>query len=313
MEQKILVTGYVNPDLDATACAFGYAEYLQKTGRPAVAGVFGVPHKEAEFVLSFFHIPRPEDAGRLKGDDVPVVLVDASDLNGLPDELKPAQVIEIIDHRQVHQAEQFPHAKVQLELVGSAATLIAEKFFTNQVEISVQAAALLYSAIISNTVNFQANVVTDRDRKMAGWLATKVDLPSDYIHQMFAAKSQLTKSVKEELVDDLATFVFNGHSVGVAQLEIIEAGTFVTSRRAEVLKALPEIKAELQLEYLFLTAIDLEQATNTFVVADTAAQALLEKALGVTFSNGIANRAGIMMRKTIVPLVKSELEAAPAE
>ena len=308
MKDRLLVTGYVNPDLDATACAVAYSEYLQKTGTDAVAGVFGSPSAEARFVISFFQIQTPPDASPLVKDIPSVVLVDASDLRGLAKDLKPEQVVEIIDHRSVHQADQFPHAQIQIELVGSAATLIAEKFSFGKVEISEQSAALLYSAIISNTVNFQANVTTERDQKMANWLVDKLKLPADYIHQMFVVKSQFTKPLKEELVDDLATFDFGGHTLGIAQLEIVAVTNFVEQRRAEIDQALLDIKDELGLEYIFLTCIDVERATNTFVVVDDAAQDLVAEALGVVFHDLVAQKEGIMMRKTIVPLVKGSLE-----
>ena len=39
--KSILVTCYENPDLDCVACAIAYSEFLQKTGKPAVAAIFG--------------------------------------------------------------------------------------------------------------------------------------------------------------------------------------------------------------------------------------------------------------------------------
>jgi oligoribonuclease NrnB/cAMP/cGMP phosphodiesterase (DHH superfamily) len=46
-----LVTAYVCPDLDGAACAVAYAEFLQKRGEAAEAGILGTPHVEAQFVL----------------------------------------------------------------------------------------------------------------------------------------------------------------------------------------------------------------------------------------------------------------------
>jgi manganese-dependent inorganic pyrophosphatase len=193
----MIVTAYENPDVDGTACAYAYAEFLNKQGTEALAVVFGVPHREAQFVMKEFKIE-----GFAKGEEhlaEKVVLVDASDLRGLSDKLAPNQVIEIIDHRKIHEAEKFPNAKSQIELVGSAATLIAEKFKAASIEPSEEAAALLFSAIVSNTINFQAKVTTDRDQEMAEWLQSFVEIPDDYVHRMFADKSAFTKNLKETM------------------------------------------------------------------------------------------------------------------
>ena len=80
-----------------------------------------------------------------------------------PDLDGTACAIEVVDHRAVNEADKFQNAKIQIEMVGSAATLIAEKFLHATTSTSPESAALLYSAIISNTINFQANVTTDRD------------------------------------------------------------------------------------------------------------------------------------------------------
>ncbi|MFA6282432.1 MAG: DHH family phosphoesterase, partial [Candidatus Omnitrophota bacterium] len=125
--KPILITCYVNPDLDGVAGVLAYCEFLQKTGRDTVAGIIGEPHDEAKYILDRYNLTYPKsiiDAG----DFDEVILVDASDLNGLEGHINPEKVIEIIDHRKINEADKFPGAKVQIELVGSASTLIAEKF-----------------------------------------------------------------------------------------------------------------------------------------------------------------------------------------
>ena len=56
---NILVTSYIDPDLDGTAGSFAYAEYLNKTGRNAVGVVMGQIQIEAEYVFQRFNIKRP--------------------------------------------------------------------------------------------------------------------------------------------------------------------------------------------------------------------------------------------------------------
>lgn len=308
MPTKLLITSYTNPDLDATACAIAYAEFLNKTGRPAEVGLFGNIHQEAQFVLQYFQIEKPLDAEGLINNSTEVVLVDASDTSGISAKLNPDQVVEIIDHRKLNEAAKFAEAKVQIELVGSAATLIAEKYYDDEIEMSSHSAALLYSAIVSNTVNFQADVTTERDRKMAEWLRGQLELPTDYIRQIFAAKSHFDQPLKEVIEGDFAVFTFNGRTVGIAQLEILDVAEFISSTREELEVVLTELKASQNLDYIFLTTIDLEKATNTFFIIDDQGRELLEVVLGLKFIENIAVRSGIMMRKTIGPLIKQHLE-----
>lgn len=305
---KVIITGYSSPDLDATACAIAYAEFLQKKNINAVAAFFGTPHREAQFVFKTFGIYKQERAEEILTNDDKLILVDASDLRGISEKINPAQVIELIDHRKINESEKFPQAKIQIELVGSCATLIAEKFFHEKIKISNISAAFMYSAIISNTVNFQANVTTDRDKKMAQWLKKYFSLPKNYIHEMFAAKSKFNKPLKDVFKDDFATFIFNKKHIGIAQLEITNVDIFINKNRKKIQKILLQIKKERNLDYIFLTLIDVEKITNTFVVTDMESINLLTNAFNVTFNYNIAVKQGIMMRKTLIPLLKKILE-----
>jgi len=303
----ILVTAYSNPDLDGTACMIAYAEFLQKDGYSATAVLCGVPHREAQFVFETFNIVFPEDADSFLIKDAQVVLVDASDVNGISNAIHPLQVIELIDHRKINQADRFPNAKIQIELVGAAATLIAEKFASYHIDISPHSAALLYSAIISNTVNFQAGVTTGRDKKMAGWLLKKFKRPRDYIHRMFTYKSTLTQPIAEIIEQDFATFDFNHRKVGIGQLEILHVDEFIKSHSINIEKALVKIKKKKLLDIIFLSTIDVEKANTTFIIVDNVSKELLEKTLRISFKKGIAQKKGILMRKSIVHLLKQSL------
>lgn len=303
--KKILVTTYPNPDIDGTACALAYAEFLNKTGNQAMAGIFGAPHREAQYVLDKFNIKINRLTSLPEGYDN-IILVDMSDLEALPKLIKPEQVIEIIDHRKTNEAEKFINAKVQIELVGACATLIAEKFKQNNLPLSETAARLLYPAIFSNTDNFKG-IVTERDKSMVEWLEKQANLPLNFIHEMFVAKSNVAKPLKEVLLEDFKAFQFK-KKVGIAQLEIINTNQFVKNNLSEIIKILPEIKQEKSLDYIFLNGIDLEGAGNTFVAVDETDIKLVESVLKIKFTNHLAMSDRLIMRKEIAPLIQGVLE-----
>ncbi len=304
----ILITCYVNPDLDGVAGAVAYVEFLQKTVKNAVASIIGEIHDETKYILDRFGFEYPRIILNANNFDE-VILVDSSDLNGLEGKIAPQKVIEIIDHRKVHEANKFPNAKVQIELVGAAATLVAEKFIQNKIEISKQSATLLLGAIISNTLNFKGSVTTERDRVAATWLNQTAELPNDFWKDLFIAKSDLSgNKLAERIEGDFAWFIMGDKKVGIAQIEMIGAQKLINERSAEIIEVLAKITKEMNLDFVFQNTIELENDKNFFVTQDSATQKLLTKVFQVQFNGVIAEGSNLIMRKQIVPLLKSELE-----
>ena len=306
MEQKVVVTSYTEPDLDGYSCAVAYAEFLNKTGIPAVVRIFGTPHIEATYLLEKFGFKIEEDKNASLEK---VVLVDASELRDLDKFIKIENVVEVIDHRKVNDASSFVNAKIQIELVGSAATLIAEKFYKQNIDISVPAATLLYGAIVSNTLNFRAKVTTDRDRQIAEWLNHKLRLTKEFIDDMFRAKSDVSgEKLAQRIEADFAWFQFGTQKIGCAQLEIMDARPLVENRKDELLQILKDLKTKDGLDKIFMSVIDLGEGFNAFVTDDVEMQPILSEALGITFEDNLAFRDGYIMRKEIAPLLKERIK-----
>lgn len=306
--KPILVTCYVNPDLDGVSGSVAYAEFLQKIGKIAVAGIFGEPHEEAKYILNRFAIPYPQVLLDTHEFDQ-VILVDSSDLKGLDGKVASEKVIEIIDHRKINDANMFPNAKVQIDLVGAAATLVAEKFMKNGVGISKESAILLCGGILSNTLNFKAGVTTDRDREVFEWLNNEARLPESFWKELFLAKSDLSgDKLAERINGDFAWFEMGGKKIGIAQIEMIGARKLVEERGDDILQTLDKIKEGRGLDYIFQSTLELEEEKNYFITDDVETKKLLEKVLDIKFVGNVATREGLIMRKQIVPLLKTELE-----
>ena len=305
--KPILVTSYVNPDLDGVACAVAYAEFLEKVGKSATAGAIGEVHVEARYLLDRFDITPPErltDANEFES----IILVDTSDLKDLEGKISSERVIEIIDHRKVDGAGHFLNAKVQIEFVGAAATLIAEKFITTQTDISRNSAILLFGAIISNTLNFQASVTTDRDRKAANWLNKIANLPESFSADLFKAKSDLSGDrLRKSIEGDFNHFEFGSKKIGIAQLEILGASILVSTREAEITHILQELKSRMNLDFIFQNTIGLDEGKSIFVAGDEETKRLLENVFQVSFHNMASDYSGLIMRKEIAPRLREAL------
>jgi manganese-dependent inorganic pyrophosphatase len=308
--EKTITTSYVDPDLDGVACAIAYAEFLNTVGKPAAACIMGHPTAEAEFALDKLNVYRPTNCTAFEPHEI-VVILDASEPVHFEGRLLPEQVIEVIDHRKMNEAEKFTNAKVQIELVGAAATLVAEKFRNQNVQPSTESAQILQAAIISNTQNFQAKTTTDRDFVIMKWLSEIATLPDNFTHDMFAAKSNFTGEKLERAMDiETATFEIAGKRLGVVQLEMVGSETLIHDRQEEILQILDRLKTRNNLDHIFLSMLDIDAKLNRFVTSDALMHRILAEALNVSFSGKVAVRDGIIMRKEIMPLIKPAMEKA---
>ena len=308
MSNMITVTGYINPDIDCVACSIGYAEFLRKGLKEAQAVYSGDIGKESEFVkkylgyLSILHV-----SGGLEEDQI--VLVDTSDVKAIDLSIKKENIIEVIDHRKLSYIHDFPRAKMQIDLVGSCATLITERFHDNGVIPSKESAVLLFSAIVSNTVNFMSNVTTQRDKDMANWLKKYADIPQNYISDMFEYKSEINgKNIEEVLTEEFKQYTILGKKIGIVQLEITEAIRRVSELGNDIKAKLCEIKSEKQLDYLLLSCVDIKEGFNYFLTIDSKSSDFFEKALGITAVYDGVKSEGIYMRKEIYPKLVKYLE-----
>src|SRR5512138_2727393 len=117
------------PDLDGVVCAVAYAELLSMKGRPAQPWIHGRPDAEARYALTYAGASLPDGSELLAETALAYVLVDASGLEGLPPGRSPDLVVEVIDHRPAPNVQRlFPNARCTIDLVGAAATLVAERF-----------------------------------------------------------------------------------------------------------------------------------------------------------------------------------------
>jgi len=305
---KILITPKINPDLDGVACAYAYAKFLNITQKENqyVAGIYGKPQVEARFLLEKLKINNglvynPED------NFDKFIIVDASDVKGMPSIMRPLDVIEVIDHRETHKAmELFPNANIQIEPVGAAATLIFEKFKEISFPFDENIMFLLYGAIFSNTLNFKSDIVSDRDVEAVKFIGNNLTslVPSGMIDEMFKYKTEyIIHNFEEVIKDDFKIFDYNG-KLGIAQIEGFDFENLINIQKEQISDVLKKIKDENQLNYIFLTAADIKNGYNIFLVIDEITKRLLAGRMGLIFNaDNVARNSKLLLRKQILPLI----------
>jgi len=297
--KMILVTTYINPDLDGFSAATALAEFLNKTGRPSQAGFFGDFQPEVKFVAAKFGIDLPAFLENPEDFDQ-IILVDVSDLKRLDKSIDPQKVIEIIDHREVTDLSSFPNAKSQIEIIGATATLVAERLKAANFGISKESAMLLSAAIVSHTIDFQAPGAGQRDKDVFQWLKIKCDFPASFIREIFLAKSDFSGAKLGQAIEgNLKQFEFAGRKIAIASLEAIDVAILVRSRKQEIISKLAELKQKLKPDFVFLMIIDMEKLATFFVSEEPETQDLLKTILGVEFKDDAAQTQKFVMRKGV--------------
>lgn len=298
----IVVTTYDSPDIDGIACSIAYTELLNKLKKEAEATYFGVLGLEVEFVKKYTnYFPIKKHEGKY-ADDTQFVIVDTTDPNGIEPSIPPEKIIEIFDHRQQVFLEKYVNAKIKIELVGSCATLITEEFKKNNVEPSENVAIYLYSAIISNTINFKNLVTTQRDKDAVNWLKNFMSLPKDYIKMMFSSKSNVTSDNLYDVIDqDFAINKYKDKTIGIAQIEITDLEARIKDWGEKLPEVLNRLKEENNLDYVFFSGIDIFEGFNIFYSVDEKSRKLFSKALEIPNLKSGYKTKEIIMRKQIWP------------
>lgn len=292
------VFAYVNPDTDGVCCSIAYAELAERTKNDHFQPlVWGRLNPETRLVLARFGIEPPPVADQLTGD-YQVTLVDTHHPRQLPAELDTARVIEIIDHHPAGHPEAFPHAAVQNDEVGAAATLIAERFRAAGLTPSPPVAGLLAAAVVSNTLNLSAPSTSDRDHAVLEWLRPVAPIPGSFVREMFDALSDTSELTTAELLArDYKEFRVGPITVGITQIEATDPTSVIG--RADLRDQIRLLAAErADAEHVFVSVIGLLEHTTTVVSVHPATRDLLTRSLGLEFDADVARVSRILLRKT---------------
>lgn len=291
------VFGYINPDTDGVCSAITYADYLRKSQSvPATAVILGEMKPETKFVLRQVGIERPPSISHFQSTDK-LYIVDTHQLNQLPTDLPLASVVEILDHHPSGNPEAFSNAVIVNEKVGAVATLIAEKYKNARITPDEKIAALLYSAIVSNTLDFKAPSTTDRDRTASDWTLAFANFPDNYVDMMFQARSDLeAKSTLEILMSDYKEFDFSGVKVGISQIETTDLETFLA--REDLALVLQSIQRQKRQAHILFNGVDIRRQVCVLVTPEARTCRVLEAAVGASFSGYIAHFNRILLRKS---------------
>lgn len=299
----ILIPCPVRPDLDCLAGAIGYAEYLRIAKNQNVkAWLCGIPDGEAQFYLDLFkdNISFASSEEITKADNY--ILVDFSTVDFFPEPIDRTKVIEVIDHRFFNDPQkEFPNARVQLDVVGAAATQIAEFFIDNDYKPQSYIAAMLYGAIFTHTLCANGSLCTDRDRRVLAWLKDNFSEADSYVNaQLQERRQEIIINSPHIFATEMKNEIASFGRYGISQIEIIDANSFWQENSKHIIEFLNEFDYPV-----CLNLIDLSNNSAVFYYSDSRlGNAVKDNILILSDNDNVLRYSPALMRKQIIPFIK---------
>ena len=295
-----VIISYSNPDLDGVACAVA----LEVLERPRwTARVLGAADPETRFVMNALDLPLPPSLHDWSGVKA-IWLVDTHHPKQLPDDLPSDIVMRIIDHHPGGSPQSYARADIQNEIVGAAATLVAERFVERGVEVPSNVAVLLQCAIMSNTLEFRAPATSPRDRHAYEWLARIRQVDVAVLEGMRRTRREkMTLGTGALLESDAKIFETLHGSVIVAQVEA--PGALELLARADLISSLRLFADSRNAACGILNVVDTEVGKSAVLGTDEKIVRMLSVGLHEKADDdGIVRIDRLLQRKTdIIPFL----------
>lgn len=207
-----------------------------------------------------------------------VILVDHNEKSQAVDGIEEADILEIIDHHRLGSMETIGPVFFRNQPVGCTATIVYQMYQENGVTVDKTIAALLCSAILSDTLLFRSPTCTMVDQAAAAALAQIAGINmEEHAKAMFNAGSNLREKTEEEICfQDFKIFNANGVSFGVGQITSMNQEELddVRERLTDYLEV-ARVDQHLDMVFLMLTNI-LEESTELMCCGEGAKARILE-------------------------------------
>lgn len=292
---SLLVFGHKNPDTDSICSSISLSYLKNQLGIDAKPYALGEVRKEAQFVLDYFKVDAPEILSTsVKGLDV--VLVDHNEYAQSADDIKDANIVEIVDHHKIGGITTDVPISFRVMPVGCSCTVIYNMFKENNVEIPYNIAGLLLSAILSDTLLFKSPTTTDKDKEACEVLSKIANVNmEEYAMEMFKAGTSLDEFSIEEIVNmDFKEFNMSEKRVGIGQVFTLDIDS-ILAKKDDFLAYINA--SEYDMLVLALTDI-IKEGSYLIYKADDS---IISNAFNVCAHQGVFAEGVVSRKKQLVP------------
>ena len=292
----VITVGKSYIDIDGYASSIAYRELL---------GMKGIESKfVSNAVLNYSitdtlkSIPYSVDDYSIDSNDKYIIL-DLSNKSFFPEFVDENNIVEIIDHHPGF--EDYWNNKLGnnaiIEPIGSVATIITEKYEQDGLfdRMDKNIAKLLMAAILDNTLNFTANITTDRDRttyKKLESLINEYDYATAYFNE---CQKYIEDNLHESIKNDIKIQKTNEYLPDVfGQLTIWNAEELLHKR-----DFINQIMNGYGNEWM-LNIISLSNNSSYIIYSNDEIKSKLEQLLDCYDKNGTLIKSPAMLRKEIM-------------
>lgn len=287
-------------DIDGLACALAYQELSNKEGWKSLVVLPGRLNQSVTKTVKCWGFNFNTE---IDNNQVNTVIMDVSEPSHIAKFVDQKRITEIYDHHfgfEDYWKDKLGD-KAKIEHVGACATLIWEEFKSRGLDnqISELSANLLYTAIISNTLNFQASVTHQRDIQAFEELKQHINLSTDWIEQYFTElESGIYKDIKQAIIDDtkIQEFPNLGITFVIGQIELWNSQKFVKDNLQLIKSALEGFDNP----HWFLTSPSISEGKNYLYADNPQVKKLLTKILNAKFDGDIGMTSKLWLRKEIL-------------
>ena len=204
MSMLVLTVGNSYVDIDGYASCIAYRELLKMRGEEAMFvtdALFNYSITNSLLESSYI-----KDDYTVSEEDTFIVL-DLSNKEYFPRVVKEEKIVELIDHHRGF--EEYWNSKLGdraiIESIGAVATIIVEKYEQYNLfqKMDKKIALLLMAAILDNTLNFTADITSDRDiraYKRLQELTGEIDYADIYFKE---SQEAILNNIEEAIVNDI--------------------------------------------------------------------------------------------------------------
>lgn len=148
-----------------------------------------------------------------------LILVDHNEKKQAIDDIDDGVVLEIVDHHRFGDFESDNPIAITTQPVGATNTIIANKFFNDNLELDPNLAGIMLGAIVSDTMNFRSPTTTPIDIETARKLEAICGVRASELSKGMIEHSEslLNKRHIEIVYNDFKEFNIEGNKVGLSQ------------------------------------------------------------------------------------------------
>lgn len=229
-----------------------------------------------------------------------VILVDHNERSQAADGIEEADVIEIVDHHRIGDITTKTPIQFFNLPVGSSATIVTMRFRRNNIEIPKGIAAVLLSAIMTDTVILKSPTATDVDLEQAEYLA---DIVGTEFHEfgleVFKSRSDdATMPVEEIVTNDSKEFLTDDGKVLICQHETVTLEALL-AREEEIREYMRDLIRHNDYKFVLTLITDIYKEGSQMIVEGDDNQ--VDRAFGVKSDQSVWLPGVLSRKKQIVP------------